>query len=102
VRVVWESTIYGGKAPIPCVLCGQRFHPLRLRTHLYLLAVVYNDHNRMVGESCRDCLRSGAEGIRTHLSERLQQLEKQVEELQTLAQEEIYLPSLEEEFQAYS
>jgi hypothetical protein len=102
VRIVWERSVYGGKAPVPCVLCGQRFHPLPTRGRLYVLAIVYNDQGRMVGEACRDCLCSGSAAIRAHLQERLRVIEQQQRELKALLQEDILLPTVEEEFNSHA
>ncbi|WP_218082223.1 hypothetical protein [Anthocerotibacter panamensis] len=101
MRIVWEASVYVGQAPLYCILCGYRTQPIRAKGNQALLAVVYNDQGIVCGEACRDCVRAGAEAIRTQLQERIQGLEAQVRGLEALAAEEVCIPTLEEEFQVY-
>ncbi len=101
MKIVWEPCIYGTQTPVPCVICGQRFAPPVTRGQQAMLAVVYDHEGRIFGEACRSCVRLGADGIRAYLQERIATLQAQVQDLQHLTQEDISLPSLEEELRVY-
>jgi len=101
MKIIWETCVAVGLAPVPCTLCGRSYRPQRTRNHQFLLALIYNNQGRFCGEACWDCVQAGSEAIHEHLSHRLQTLQTMVEELQILAQEEIQLPTLEQEFRSH-
>lgn len=101
MKIVWEQSIYFGNAPVFCSICGHRAYPVRSGTNQLLLAVIYDCNGKVRGEACMDCVASGSEGITTRLSERLQTLRAKVADLEALAQEEMQIPSLEEEFRMH-
>ncbi len=102
VKIVWESCVYGGNAPVPCVLCGRWAKPMQSLRNQALLAVVYDDHGKMYGEVCRSCVQAGAEEIKTRLQERITGLRGQLSDLETLNQGEVELPSLEHELRVFT
>ncbi|NJN59435.1 MAG: hypothetical protein HC879_19040 [Leptolyngbyaceae cyanobacterium SL_5_9] len=101
MKIVWEPSVYIGNAPVFCTICGRRAYPLRTRGNQLLLAVIYDRHEVVRGEACRDCVASGPTGIKTRLQERIQSLQAQVSELQEMTHEEMQTPSLEQEFQVH-
>lgn len=101
MRIKWEQSVYVGQVPVCCAICGGQARPIRTRGNQYLLAVVYDDRGSAQGEVCRDCLAAGSNGIKDRLQERIQSLQSQLAELQTLVQEDFQVPSLEEEFHSY-
>jgi hypothetical protein len=100
VKIVWEPIIYAGQAPVLCVLCGTRSTPIKTKGK-FVIAVVYNDRGAYCGEACRHCVHARPESIKELLQERLTRLQAQVLELEELADEEIRMPTLEEEFRSY-
>ncbi len=101
MRIVWEQSIYFGNAPVFCSICGHRSHPIRSGSNQLLLAVIYDHQGVMHGEACRDCVASGSEGIKARLQERIESLHKKVAELELLAQEDMQIPTLEQEFEVH-
>ncbi len=101
MRIQWERTVYVGKAPSRCLLCGGQFRPPRVQGQVYLLAVIYDPQDKYYGEACPACVASGPQRIQTMLHERISSLRQNLHELETLALQEILMPSLEEEFQNY-
>jgi hypothetical protein len=72
---------------------------MRGRKNQLLLAIIYDKRGVAWGEACRDCVAAGSTGIKARLQERIQSFEAKIAELQTLADEEIQTPTLEQEFQ---
>ncbi|HEY9646614.1 MAG TPA: hypothetical protein V6C88_09605 [Chroococcidiopsis sp.] len=66
-----------------------------------MLAVIYDAQGKVYGEACRSCVASGSSGIRDRLNDRIHSLQAKLSDLQTLAQEDIQPPTLEEEFQVH-
>ncbi|MBD3880849.1 hypothetical protein IFO70_03675 [Phormidium tenue FACHB-886] len=101
MKIVWEHSIYVGNAPVFCTICGRRSYPIRNRRNQLLLAVIYDQRGVAWGEACRDCVASGSEGIKARIQERVHSLQEKINELTTLAEEEIEPPTLEQEFQIH-
>jgi Zn-finger protein len=101
MKIVWEHSIYVGNIPVFCAICGCPSHPVQNKHKQILLAVIYDEKGIAWGEACRDCVSAGSETIQARLQERLQSLQKKIEELQMLAAEKIETPSLEQEFQIH-
>lgn len=102
MKIVWEPCVYGGNAPVPCVICGRWAKPMRNLRNQALLAVVYDHTGKMYGEACRDCVQSGATEIQEKLKERITSLQAQLCDLQALEQGEVQLPSLEHELRVFT
>jgi hypothetical protein len=66
-----------------------------------MLAVIYDDHGRVLGEACRSCVNLGAQGIRTLAQERCERLQAELKVMEELSEIEVKIPSLEEELQVY-
>jgi len=98
MRIVWERSVYIGNAPVFCTVCGQQSYPVRRDGQQLVLAILYNSQGIAWGEACRDCVASGSEGIKLRLQERIHSLQTKLAELQTLAQEPVETPSIEQEF----
>ncbi len=98
MHILWESTVYVGKYTIPCLICGRKSLPRRLRGNQFLLAVVYNQAGQVVGEACQECMQADPKEIQIRLRERLEALQAQLANLEALTQEPLTLPSLEAEF----
>lgn len=101
MNIVWEQSIYVGNAPVFCAICGRRSHPTRGSRNQLLLAVIYDCRGVACGEACRDCVTSGAVGIRERLQDRIQSLQEKITELEHLRVGDIQPPLLEEEFQLH-
>lgn len=101
MKIIWETSIYVGNAPVFCTICGCRSYPVKSQQNQFLLAVIYDDRGVALGEACRDCVAAGTEGIRARLQERIESLEAKIAELQMFADSDIQTPSLEQEFQVY-
>lgn len=101
MKISWERTIYVGNRPIPCSICGRKAMPMRTKNNQYLLAVIYNHQDQACGEACRNCVASGAKGIKAHLQERIQALQTKLAELKELDAEDVQLPTLAQEFNAH-
>ncbi|UFP92645.1 hypothetical protein [Gloeobacter morelensis] len=101
MKIVWETTVYAGNGPSYCAICTGRFHPLRARGSLSVLAVVYNQRGQACGEACRDCAGASVELLRRLLGERIEKLRSDLQDLEALAAEPIEPPSLEQEFRAH-
>jgi hypothetical protein len=100
VKIVWEPIIYAGQAPVFCVLCGSRSLPVKTKGR-FVIAVVYNDRGAYCGEACKHCLNARPESIKELLQERLIRLQAKVMELEELTEEEIEMPTLEQEFRSF-
>jgi hypothetical protein len=100
VKIVWERSIYVGNVPVFCTICGHQSYPIRSKNQL-LLAVLYDNHDVMRGEVCRDCVASGSSGIKARLQERIQALQDKLSDLERVAQEDVQIPTLEQEFQVH-
>jgi len=98
VKIVWEQSVYGGTAPIVCVLCGQAARPIRTGTNQLLIGVIYDRHGTVGGEVCHNCIALGSEGIRSMLVNRIATMRTKLSELEAIAQGELQLPSIEQEF----
>lgn len=101
MKIVWEPCIYGGNVPVPCLICGRRTPPTQTKAGRTMLAVIYDDQGRVVGEACRSCVNMGAQGINAVVRERCEYLQAQLKVLQDLSKTEVRIPSLEEELQVY-
>lgn len=101
MRIQWERTVYVGKAPSRCLLCGEQFRPLRIQGQVHLLAVIYDAQEKYYGEACPACVARGTQQIQKILQERVLDLRQKIQELEALAAQEILVPSLEEEFRSY-
>jgi len=55
----------------------------------------------MHGEACHHCIALGSEGIKALLSSRIDTLRAKLSDLEALAQGELQLPSIEQEFQVH-
>ncbi len=102
MKIVWEPCVYGGNAPVPCVICGRWAKPMRSLRNQALLAVVYDNSGKLYGEACRSCVQSGASGIKAHLKERITSLQAQLSDLQQLEEGCVEVPSLEQELRVYT
>ncbi|NJR39416.1 MAG: hypothetical protein HC781_12100 [Leptolyngbyaceae cyanobacterium CSU_1_4] len=101
MKIVWEQSVYVGNAPVFCAICGHRAYPTRGSRNQLLLAVIYDYRGTACGEACRDCVASGAAGIRQKLQDQIQSFQEKISELEHLGVGEIQPPSLEEEFQLH-
>ena len=98
MKIVWEQSVYIGTAPIVCVLCGQAARPIRTGTNQLLIGVLYDRHGSVRGEVCHSCVALGAEGIRSMLATRIATMRTKLSDLEAIAQDELQLPSIEQEF----
>lgn len=101
MKVVWEKTVYLGNAPVFCAICGYQTRPIRNAANQLLLAVIYDHRGVACGEACADCVAAGSRGVRARLQDRIQSVKHKLSDLEALAQGEIQMPSLEEEFQIH-
>ncbi|MDX2213114.1 MAG: hypothetical protein SFY66_07480 [Oculatellaceae cyanobacterium bins.114] len=101
VKIVWERSVYVGNVPVFCTICGHQSYPIRAQGNQLLLAVLYDKQGVVRGEVCRDCVSVGSAGIKARLQERIQVLQTKMAELQSVAQEDVETPSLEQEFQVH-
>ncbi|AFY69628.1 hypothetical protein Pse7367_1336 [Thalassoporum mexicanum PCC 7367] len=100
MHISWEKSVYGGKVPVECVICGQRATPIRAKNNQFLFAALHNDRDKVLGEVCRSCTRSGSAGIQQRLGERISRLEAKLQELKEIAADEVQVPTLAQEFEA--
>lgn len=98
MKIVWEQSVYIGTAPIFCTLCSQSARPVRTGTNQLLIGVLYDRHGIVRGEVCHNCIALGAEGIRSMLATRIEAMRINLSELEAIAQDELQLPSIEQEF----
>ncbi len=101
VKIVWEQSVYWGSAPVFCTFCDQAVRPIRSGANQLLIGVIYDCHSVMQGEACNQCIALGTEGIKALLASRLETLRAKIVELEALAQGELHLPSIEQEFQVH-
>jgi hypothetical protein len=85
MHITWERSVYGGRVPVECVICGQRATPIRAKNNQFLIAVLHNHRDKVLGEVCRSCTRAGSGGIQQRLAERIASLEAKVQELKEIA-----------------
>jgi hypothetical protein len=100
MHITWEKSVYAGKVPVECVICGQRATPIRAKNNQFLIAVLHNHRDKVLGEVCRTCTRSGSIGIQQRLQERITNLEAKIQELGEIAAQEVQVPTLAQEFEA--
>ena len=101
VKIVWEPSVYFGSAPVFCTLCGQEARPIRSGANQLLIGVIYDCYDVVWGEACHHCIALGSEGIKALLSSRIDTLRAKLSDLEALAQGELQLPSIEQEFQVH-
>lgn len=101
MKIVWEQSVYVGNAPVFCTLCGQEARPIRSGANQLLIGVIYDRHDVMWGEACHHCIARGSEGLKALLASRMDSLRAKLSELEAIAQEELQLPSIEQEFQIH-
>lgn len=101
MKIVWEQSVYLGSAPVFCDLCGQSVRPICSGANQLLIGVIYDCHGVMHGEACNQCIALGPEGIKALLASRIETLRARLFELEALAQAELQLPSIEQEFQVH-
>lgn len=101
MKIVWEPSVYFGNAPVFCSICGRESRPIRTGSNQLLLAVIYDPQGVVCGEACSDCVAAGPKGIKMRLNDRIESLQAKLSELQGLAQAEMQIPSLEQEFQLH-
>lgn len=98
MKIVWEQNIYVGTAPIFCTLCGQAARPVRSRTNQLLIGVLYDRQGSVRGEVCHSCIALGSDGLRSMLDSRIAALRAKLSELEAIAQDDLQIPSIEQEF----
>jgi hypothetical protein len=101
VKIVWEPSVYFGSAPVFCTLCGQEARPIRSGANQLLIGVIYDCHDVVWGEACHHCIALGSEGIKALLGSRIETLRSKLSDLEALAQGELQVPSIEQEFQMH-
>ncbi|MEN9205505.1 MAG: hypothetical protein Q6J68_04260 [Thermostichales cyanobacterium SZTDM-1c_bins_54] len=101
MKIAWESCIYGGTVPVTCAVCGSKCYPIKVRSHHFVVAVLYDNRGHFRGEVCRSCAQASPEHIKQQLQERLVLVRQQAAELESLLTEEVECPPLEAEFRHF-